>query len=443
MKIQTWTMWPNGGTSPRALASAAMGLSLLLGTPVARAEPGAGAAAAERLWPAGVSLPVRVVGIDPEWVAELRPALAATHQAVAAAWLQTPRPLTATLAAGVKLTVNAERLTDQMLVGAPRLAGDRPLALEVTWVEVRNREVFFLTVVDSRRGVLLASRHVAIPRSEFEEWASARRSAWLISRLGALVPTTVAAARARPPNADELHVALVSGRPLSRQDEGDSHGLLALLEERLAPKVTVVRNLGGDHLATLRDRFGVSAGLTRPNRVLNLRFDQPEADPPRRQLPMMLDLWFEAVAAVHGDHLGAPRRSTWSLADGAEQSLQVTAVGADPVTEWVEGEMGTLRRADGPQVAKVKGAWVYLDRGRAFGLRMADRLIAEVDGKVVKGHVVRYFGPEEGLKSPRGFAIEEGAILYVRKGQRWPRLGTEFRFDSRRFPAPYPAGPGG
>ena len=44
-------------------------------------------------------------------------------------------------------------------------------------------------------------------------------------------------------------------------------------------------------------------------------------------------------------------------------------------------------------VIKVYGAWAYLDKGRAWGLEMNDRLWFEKDGRMVKGHVVAYFGP--------------------------------------------------
>jgi hypothetical protein len=60
----------------------------------------------------------------------------------------------------------------------------------------------------------------------------------------------------------------------------------------------------------------------------------------------------------------------------------------------------------------------------------------------VKGHVVRFFGPEQKLTSPRGFPIEEGAILYIRKGQKLPMTGLEFKFDPREFPTEYPIPPG-
>ncbi|MEN9834775.1 MAG: hypothetical protein RL011_968, partial [Pseudomonadota bacterium] len=104
----------------------------------------------------------------------------------------------------------------------------------------------------------------------------------------------------------------------------------------------------------------------------------------------------------------------------------------------LKAEEKTLQLSDWPQVVKRDRAWVYLDRGRAWGLKMNDRLLAEVDGETVKGHVVHFFGPEAKLKSPRGFPVEEGAVLYIRLHQKLPRVGTTFKFDPRTFPTKYP-----
>lgn len=94
---------------------------------------------------------------------------------------------------------------------------------------------------------------------------------------------------------------------------------------------------------------------------------------------------------------------------------------------------------DLPQVAKVYKAWVYLDRGRAWGLTMNDRLYFDDGDRRVKGHVVGFYTRTEQLKSPRGFDIDEGAIVYVRKGQREVKVGDTFEFDPTAYPTPYPA----
>jgi hypothetical protein len=69
---------------------------------------------------------------------------------------------------------------------------------------------------------------------------------------------------------------------------------------------------------------------------------------------------------------------------------------------------------------------------------MNDRLVIANGTTKIKGHVVGYFGPEMHLKSPRGFPIEEGAIMFVRKGQHDVRIGYEFAYDKMEVPTAWP-----
>ena len=97
-----------------------------------------------------------------------------------------------------------------------------------------------------------------------------------------------------------------------------------------------------------------------------------------------------------------------------------------------------LSEEEPPMVIKVYGAWAYLDKGRAWGLEMNDRLWFEKDGRMVKGHVVAYFGPGLRLTSPRGRKVTEGAIVFIRTGQHSVHIGDTFEFDPTVFPTPWP-----
>ena len=88
-----------------------------------------------------------------------------------------------------------------------------------------------------------------------------------------------------------------------------------------------------------------------------------------------------------------------------------------------------------PQISKVFKAWVYLDKGRAWGLKIGDRLAAKAPtGETIKGHIVGFFGPNQNILSPRGFNVPEGAIMYVRKGQLHVDIGQTLEWDKRSFP---------
>jgi hypothetical protein len=69
---------------------------------------------------------------------------------------------------------------------------------------------------------------------------------------------------------------------------------------------------------------------------------------------------------------------------------------------------------------------------------MNDRLYLDDGQRLIKGHVVGFYGSGLGLTSPRGFPIHEGAILFIRTGQKKVKLGDGFRFDPTQYPTPWP-----
>lgn len=394
-------------------------------------------------------MPWRLVGIDTLARAEARDALAQSLGAMRASWLAGSQSLTTYLAGRRPLTINRQRLTDQIASGTPSARLPSPqVTVEPTWCSLMNHYVFVVTVADTQLNTLLGSGHVAIPRDRWDALGPGR-GAFLTAELTRATQRALAAATTKgaAPATDALHVGLSLARSLSRADEGFSACVGLLLEEKLAPEFTVARALGTDLLATVRDAFGQKAALRRPTRGLVLHWSKPPestlantANPkgPSRVLPVTMKLVANVAETVFGKHVPVTHASQWTFAAAANQ-IEFTV---DPgLRKLLSDERATLMLADWPQVARVDRAWVYLDRGRAWGLKMNDRVVAEVDGEPVKGHVVRFFGPEAGLTSPRGHPIREGAIVYVRKNQRMARPGLEFRFDPREYPTPYPMTP--
>jgi hypothetical protein len=350
------------------------------------------------------------------------------------------------------LTLNRQRLTDAIAAGTPSggaVAGAASLTLEPTWCSLMDRHVFAVTVADTTLGTLLGAAHVTIAR---DAWAKLGKgqAPFLQGAVGKLADAALAKARAKSAaRADALQIGLSLGRNVTRRDEGASACVNLLLEEKLAPAYTVARNLGDDRLATVRDALGQPAALRRPTRGLILSWTNlPETTragkAPNRKLPVRLDLVATVAETVFGKHVPvAPLRGAWEFRASGDQ----IDFAVDPaLTKLLDAERATLVLADAPQVAKVYGAWVYLDRGRAWGLKMNDRVVAPgANGPddLVKGHVVRFFGPEEGLTSPRGFPIREGAIVFVRRHQRDAKIGMTFTPDPRQYPTTYPIPKGG
>ncbi len=391
-------------------------------------------------WPDGMSMPLRIVGIDDTDKMPARTAIPTAERALAAAWLAAPQPFTRFVFGRRPITLNRARLTDRVLTGKPTTVLPAPsVVVEPTWCSLMDRHLLFVTVADAAKNELLGSAHVSIPRAQW-------KPDQLATRLPALARQALAraASRGATPKADALHVGLDLGRNLTRMDEGSSACVGLLLEEKLGETYTVARLLGTDILATTRDVLEQPATLRRPTRRVVMRWTNPPESKPNRKLPVTMEMVATFVDSVGGRSipLGTAaqkyeQKTQWTLTPAADGTIQFS-VPAE-LTAFLEGEKKALALADGPQVAKVRGAWVYVDRGRAWGLKMGDRLVSGAEGgATVKGHVVRYFGAEEKLRSPRGFPINEGAILYVRKGQKLTSVGQEFRFDPRTFPTPWP-----
>ena len=391
-------------------------------------------------YPAGLSMPWRLIGIDAEVAAAARTALTATAKTLATSWLTTAQTFTATLQR-TKPTLNNRRITDQISAGQPQNSTGAPaLTLEPSWCSLMNRYLFFVTVTDTPLNTVLGSAHVAIGRDEWKKLRGAgAQTAYLNSKMPALATQALtAAAGGSKPATNAMHVALALGKEVSRQNEGSSLCLNQLLEETLGPRYTVARALGQDHLALVRDLLGQPPALRRPTRTLILNWTHASAAAFKPQVPVNFTLTASLAETVYGKHIPVEYKGDWTCQDSRNNSINCGGSGEAALTKLLDDESKALQLSDWPQVARRDRAWVYLDRGRAWGLKMNDRMVAEIDGQQVKGHVVHFFGPEAKLKSPRGFAINEGAVLYIRLNQKLPTLGTTFRFDPRTFPTKYP-----
>jgi len=110
--------------------------------------------------------------------------------------------------------------------------------------------------------------------------------------------------------------------------------------------------------------------------------------------------------------------------------------GTEKMSDFLMSESKLLALDSTPEVIKKDRAWVYIDKGRAWGLKIGDRL--ETENGTIKGHIVAYYGPEMNLKSKDGSPIVEGAIVYVRKGQKIADKGLKFDWDKTTYPTAYP-----
>jgi hypothetical protein len=191
-----------------------------------------------------------------------------------------------------------------------------------------------------------------------------------------------------------------------------------------------------DHLIRwqlLKDGFEVKSDLALEDQLKILKQLKRPIQTTGKATRILLGYWdhsdtIEKVAMVQGifgETLGDPLRVQWR--DFSSLDTQLKGI--------LDQEKKLLTHNSPAKVIKIRGAWAYLDKGRSWGLLMEDRLISPKS----QGHIVGFFGPEEKMvhldqKTP----VYEGAILYIRKGQRQVALGDDFIYDIKEFPTPWP-----
>lgn len=435
-----------------ALGLAASGVPLALAQTSAPAIPAKAStsptpALAPPSWPSMLLMPWRLLGIDSAASALARPALESSIEQLARSMFKSPRSMAEAMPKSPSATINAQKILERIYVGEPASANVAgvPLAVEPHWGSLMDRQILLLTVADARKGQLLGSTHISIPTSEWLRMSKQNALApYLESRLPTLakdalqIALTHPASKQNPNKSEALHLALNAGRELSRSDEGAAFVSTMLLEEQFASRFQVARTLGADRLATVRAHLGLANEQLRPTRSVLMLWSNPPEASPNRQLPVTLGLSWRVSESVRAGAMAD--QGSASVKAQADAQGRISLPPPSQLVALLEREQRGLLLSDAPQVVKVDRAWAYVDRGRAFGLKIGDRLVAPVDNqRVVKGHIVKYFGPEAGLKSPRtGATIADGAIIYIRKNQKLARQGLVFDYDAKTFPAPWP-----
>lgn len=383
----------------------------------------------------------RTQGIDSLILSKARKTLATAKTALITAAGSNAKSMTDLAKRDNKtVTLNMKRITDRIISVDPSEKLPVPVIVEPVWCALADQYVMFVTISRSDNNELLGSAHKAINRDDLEK--SLKNNADLITtELPGLFATAAAAARKQSAKkSDALHIGLSPAIPEGHYKKGSSQCLNFLTEELLAKDYTVARSVGADRLASIRSVYDLEAQIRRPTRLFVMQWQHPDERKPQVKLPMTLKLKTEMAESVFGHSIPPKFRGEVNLSLASDRTITLDL--KPEFKTLFSAEKKSLLLADWPQVSKIYGAWVYLDRGRAWGLKMNDRLVAMVNGEAVKGHVVRFFGPEQKLTSPRGFPIEEGAILFIRKGQKLPTTGLEFQFDPRTFPTEYPIPPG-
>ncbi|WP_218110169.1 hypothetical protein [Oligoflexus tunisiensis] len=381
-------------------------------------------------WRSAALMPWQLIGLDAEFTLRHREQMQRMHRALQDTWIQNARPLDQVAQqASVGLSLNEQRLAHGMMVGASRAGLTTPHHLQPIICPVGDSLLFAVELISTHEGQLLAAQQILVPRGPWEQWLKpgpapeVPTARWqeALQNLLKEAGTPRSAARENP---FKLRLGLLRG---SHDGRKGSHLCLNMLTAHaLAPSFIVLPLVGEREADFLRRVWTLQEPPLRATRELVMDWGmQPKG--PEFQAEAR---WSEAVL---GSSIDSKLRVRTTI-DISQEKLQLP----NALIQLLQKEAQSIKPDDGPQVAKIYGAWAYLDRGRAWGLEMNDRLYLDDGERLIKGHVVAFYGSGLGLKSPRGFPIHEGAILFIRTGQRKVQIGDTFLFDPTSFPTPWP-----
>lgn len=364
-------------------------------------------------------LPWQFIGLDSEFLATHKAELDALHAELSRIWIDKAQPLDALLA-GQQLPLNRQHALHRVLSGDTRSSLTQPHIITPILCPIGDSLIFGVQVSDLASNALLGAQQIFTAKNTWKKGQALPLSMETL-RQG---PQTLAPQSLGEAPAFKIALRLLRGSDSSR--EGAHLCYLMLVAEALVQNYKMPATLDYLELTRLRDTLMPDRKATRATRTLLFDWGM---DPKIPNLEALVH-YSESVFAGRPQ---APRNYTFTLLPGKNR-LQIP----DDFLNLLKGSEAQLLSKDQPMVSKIYGAWVYLDRGRAWGLNMNDRLYLEDGGRRVKGHVVGFYGPEKNIKSPRGFTVEEGAIVFVRKGQKDVKVGDSFIFDPTRYPTQWP-----
>ncbi len=288
------------------------------------------------------------------------------------------------------------------------------MILTPTWCDFIDRHMWILTLSDLASGEVMQMRHGSVPNSRI--WNKTKdfnpeSIAFLQQEIGDFI------------NQVENRTSLLQlGVHLRRQNTKRPTGICMtmLMTEALLKQTTArIRPLEErQDLIFARQALDIKDRLMRASRSIGLEWNTSA------EQKTLSWHWSEAI---FGNALPI-KSDRVSLTMNDELELP------PKLREEIQAEELSLREL--PRVVKTYGAWAYVDQGRTYGLNIDDRLVNE-DGSI-KGHVVGFYGPELKLTSKSGHSIAEGAIIYIRKGQRSIKLGDSFEYEQVNYPTPWP-----
>ncbi len=309
-----------------------------------------------------------------------------------------------------------------------------PLAIIPLWTRVHNFDLFALVVIDSQHNTVKSVIHKMVPRTDTQKSLQTRNYRAFFGQAFTELSASLNL-NALPTQNEDLAVAIRDQTSNTRSNEMDRTTLSTLILAQWSNEFLAINPYSSELLSTIHRFYGQQAFMRKANReiIVRVTYDKILHN---TTLPVPMTLSARGIESVFGQTL--PWIWSEPLIVDVNSDNTINLKLSNRLKSELTTERQSLSRSELPQIAKIRGAWAYVDKGRAWGLQMNDRLISQENPQQIKGHVVAYFGPELKLKSARGWPINEGAIIFIRKGQRDIRVGQTLAYDGLKVPTPWP-----
>ena len=340
-----------------------------------------------------------------------------------------------------KASLNLKRYLSPLIAGSssnliPEIAA---AAIQPVICPVGDNLLIFTAIIDSLRHNLLAAGHHLVSQAELQ--TSAKENRILTILRDSLSKATNRALRGYSGpirKEDALQLSLRETRNITGSYHTSPKCMNLLLSEALARRgYTILYDHGREYLETIRRVLSIAQKPYRNTRVFSLAWSfPPDRYHIRGKFPLRMRVKIRVAESVFGSPLIQSPWINWEFRK-SEKGLVIFDLKKEFIGP-IKKEKEQLLYKDYPVIVMVNRGWAYVDRGRAWGLKIKDRVTIRGAEQQIKGHVVRFFGPEEKLSNLKGEPISEGAIIFIRKGQRQVRIGQVLNYDKKVFPTPWP-----
>ena len=383
--------------------------------------------------PAAAVMPWEAPFIDRELLDSSKASLQKARQLISKKVLANPLKLDQWLKQQqIKQSIMSSKRSSTIYVGelAPGVENTLtgPLIVQPVLCAIGDQLIIQLQITD-RNNVWLQATHTTVP---FNKWGDDLQNQILTNSLTEQVNNlwnNIQNKGEYPEPKSLLKIGLSLASETMSPKTGSGTCLNQIVAELYLKDWQFIRTLGQLNLIHMFDLLKINDGNSRSNRRLILGWDFKN-----RTFPLKTQLTMRSSEGVFAAGLSYKIKADVDITNQNGINLQLPA----QVVENINQEKNSVEPDTLPMAAKIYKAWVYLDRGRAWGLKMNDRLILKNGNTLVKGHIVGFYGPQYKFKSPRGFPIQEGAIMFIRTGQKLTKVGQIYEYDKTQFPTQWP-----